>query len=278
MDQAERTAQRAELLQQLGRQVEQLTSSDAWRSWLDVAARFHDYSFNNQMLIAMQRPDATQVAGYRTWQGLGRQVRRGEKGIKILAPMVAADCDSDDEDAVRVLFKVVHVFALEQTDGEPLPVVEWPILATMPDERLFDELRAVAVSLGLKVETTRRSVNGARGWYEPAKRSVTIVDTYPLASQTRTLLHELAHSLDPGCHDLRGETTRQERELLAESAAYLAGKRLGLALDDCSTFYLASWGGQPKELERIAAKVLAVAERLQQAITAHAAPAVEVAA
>jgi antirestriction protein ArdC len=125
---------------------------------------------------------------------------------------------------------------------------------------------------------TAAGANGARGWYDPSQRSITIVDTYPLASQTRTMLHELAHSLDPGCHDQRTDTTRAERELVAESAAYLVGTRLGLAMDECSTFYVASWGGQPKELERIAGRVLEVAGRLEGAIssvvgtTATAAP------
>jgi antirestriction protein ArdC len=267
MDQAERSAQRSDLLRQLGEQVEQLTDSYEWKRWLDVAARFHDYSFGNQILIAMQRPDASRVAGYKTWQSLGRQVRRGERGIKIFAPMVVQDRDSEDDEATRILFRVVHVFALEQTDGDPLPEVEWPVLATIPDDRLFDQLCHVADAQGLSVEATSQSVNGARGWYEPEKRSLTIVDGYPLASQTRTMLHELAHSLDPGCHERRAETSRAERELVAESAAYLVGKRLGLAMDDCSTFYLASWGGQPKELERIAGRVVEVAEDLERAVS-----------
>jgi antirestriction protein ArdC len=278
MDQAERNAQRSELLRQLSEQVEQLTNSDEWRRWLDVAARFHDYSFGNQLLIAVQRPDATRVAGYKSWQSLGRQVRRGERGIKIFAPMVVKDRDTEDDEATRLLFRVVHVFALEQTDGEALPEVEWPILATISDDRLPEQLRRVAESLGLTVEATPDSVNGARGWYEPERKRITIVDSFPLASQARTMLHELAHSLDPGCHEHRADTTRAERELVAESAAYLVGRRLGLGMDDCSAFYVASWGGQPKALEAIAGRVLEVAARLENAVIAAVAPTEEVAA
>lgn len=121
MDQHERNAQGADLLRELGEQVEALTSSSKWRQWLDVAARLHEYSFGNQMLIASQRPDATKVAGYRTWQSLGRQVRKGERGIKIFAPMAVKDRDAkDDANSVRILFRVVHVFDIAQTDGEPL--------------------------------------------------------------------------------------------------------------------------------------------------------------
>jgi antirestriction protein ArdC len=213
------------------------------------------------------------VAGYRTWQSLGRQVRRGEKGIRIFAPMVVKD--HDDEDRSVVLFKVVSVFAYEQTDGEPLPEIEWPVLATMPDERLYDQLVAVAESQGLTVSTTDSSTNGAQGWYLPATRTITLVDTFPPASQVRTLLHELSHSLDPGCHELRERPSHAERELVAESSAYLVGKRLGLEMDECSTFYVASWGGQPAELERIAGKVLDVANRLETAVLAVAGAATE---
>jgi antirestriction protein ArdC len=279
MDQHERNAQRSELLRQLGEQVEALTSSSEWKRWLDVAARFHDYSFGNQMLIAAQRPDATKVAGYRTWQSLGRQVRKGERGIKIFAPMAVKDRDAEDDRAsVKILFRVVHVFDIAQTDGDQLPEMEWPILATMPDAGLYDRMTAVCGALGLTVNFTGTSADGARGWYEPDIRRITIVDTYPIASQTRTLLHELAHSLDPGCHEHRGETTRAERELVAESAAYLAGKRLGLDMDECSTCYVASWGGQPKELERIAGRVLTVAATLEAAVAGETADAEVVAA
>jgi hypothetical protein len=99
------------------------------------------------------------------------------------------------------------------------------------------------------------------------------VDTFPLASRARTLLHELSHALDPGCHEV--QTSQAERELVAESSAYLVGQRLGLEMDDCSAFYLASWGGQPAELERIATKVLGVANRLESAVLAVVGTAIE---
>jgi hypothetical protein len=98
--------------------------------------------------------------------------------------------DRDDEDRTVVLFKVVSVFAYEQTDGEPLPEMEWPILATMPDDRLHDQLAGVSESLGLRVSTTDTGTNGARGWYEPTAKTITLVDTLPPTSQARTLLHD----------------------------------------------------------------------------------------
>jgi antirestriction protein ArdC len=270
MDQQERSARYVDLLRQLGEQVASLTSSERWQAWLEVAARFHDYSVNNQLLILAQRPDASRVAGYRTWQKLGRQVRKGEKGISIFAPMVLRSKDAEEVEETRLAFRLVRVFDIDQTVGEPLAEVEWPVLATMPDAGLHGHLVGVCESLGLSLATAEASANGTRGWYEPTARRITIVDNYPLASQCRTLLHELAHSLDPGCHRDGPTTSRAERELVAESAAYLVGKRLGLAVDECSTYYVASWGGQPKELERVAVKVLEVANELESAVLASA--------
>src|SRR5579862_367444 len=160
MDRAdERNAQRSELLRQLGEQTERLTQSDEWRRWLDVASRFHTYSLNNQLLIMCQWPDATKVAGYKTWQSLRRQVRKGERGIRILAPMggPCRSCSGSGHDPTdrsltcgRCLgggrwqsFTVVSVFDIAQTDGDPLPDVEWPILSDMPDERLWDHLASL---------------------------------------------------------------------------------------------------------------------------------------
>jgi hypothetical protein len=123
----------------------------------------------------------------------------------------------------------VSVFDVSQSAGDPLPEIGWPILAEMPDERRWDHLAGVCEAFGLKLDATSESANGARGWYQASDRSVTIVDTFPLASQARTLVHELAHSLDPGCHDERDATSQEERELVAESVAYVVGKRLGAA-------------------------------------------------
>jgi hypothetical protein len=84
----------AALHERLAQQVAALRTGDDWRRWLEVASRFHDYSFNNTLLIYAQRPDATLVAGYEAWKALGRQVEKGQRGIQILAPIVRRDRDS----------------------------------------------------------------------------------------------------------------------------------------------------------------------------------------
>src|SRR5437870_1182895 len=126
----------------------ELVSGDDWARMLTVAAHFHHYSPSNVLLILRQRPDATRVAGYRTWQRLGRQVRRGERGIAILAPCsykVRGDDEPDtDDDPRRALrgFKVAHVFDVSQTDGEPIPDVRPALLDGDAPAGLWDALAA----------------------------------------------------------------------------------------------------------------------------------------
>lgn len=117
------------LLADLHAGVRNLTSSEEWQRYLDTAAKFHNYSANNQLLIHLQRPDATRVAGYRKWEEMDRQVRKGEHGIAILAPVLVRDHDDSCSKPKRgcrcpqklVGYKTVYVFDVAQTDGEPLP-------------------------------------------------------------------------------------------------------------------------------------------------------------
>src|SRR5713226_5970820 len=105
----DRSEKHTALLRSLGQQVETLKASEGWIAWLETAAKFHRYSFGNLMLIASQRPDATQVAGFHTWKSLGRQVRKGEKGIAIFAPMSVRKVDDETgEEQRRLFFRIVH--------------------------------------------------------------------------------------------------------------------------------------------------------------------------
>src|SRR4051812_38263869 len=109
--------------------VEAMASSEGFAAWLRARALFHDYSLNNTLLIAMQRPESSRIAGYKAWQSLGRQVRKGERGIRILAPMVGkvdVETENGTEKRSRVFgFKCVSVFDVAQTDGDALPELEY---------------------------------------------------------------------------------------------------------------------------------------------------------
>ena len=165
-----------ELHDQLDAQVTALTEGADWKAWLAVAARFRSYSWHNTMLILAQRPEATRVAGYREWQRLGRQVTKGEKGIKIIAPTfrrqehdddpiqpetVARDDADNGADHKRepsrakklVGYTVVHVWDESQTTGDPLPEAPTPqLLQGAAPDGLWDELATLVAATGFTLE------------------------------------------------------------------------------------------------------------------------------
>ncbi len=156
------------VLKQLKDGVETIQQSDRFRLFLSTMAKFHDYSIGNLILIMIQKPVATHVAGFNTWKDLGRWVKSGEKGIAILAPVMSPrptclDCGARINKGVRFCsrcgkeveaeeeigvtpryFKVVHVFDISQTEGKPLPEFEVPVLTGEANEKLFDRIMALA--------------------------------------------------------------------------------------------------------------------------------------
>src|SRR5438105_83665 len=137
----------AEVHDRLVQAIEDLVSGDDWRRYLEASQRLHTYSASNVLLILAQRPDATRVAGYRRWQTLGYQVRKGERGIAVLAPVVTRHRPVDEADhpeLVRILrgFRVVHVFDISQCDGPPWPEVGPEPLSGQAPATLWDSLAA----------------------------------------------------------------------------------------------------------------------------------------
>jgi len=137
------------ILDRLEAAVGAIHDSESFRRYLDAQARFHRYSWSNVAPILSQRPDATQVAGYRTWQSLGRQVRRGESAIKIIVPMSIRQREKNDrphdqhqdaEEPVRLRFGIGNVFDIDQTEGDALPDVHVPTLEGDDGGRLYDDL------------------------------------------------------------------------------------------------------------------------------------------
>jgi len=245
------------MLEHMGRSVEELRSSETWMQMLKVQARFHRYSASNMLMILMQKPHATKVAGYRQWQGMNRQVMKGEKAIKIFAPMTKKD--KDTETTKLIGFKLVSVFDISQTEGEPLPTLEWPEAESCPPG-LLAELIEHTEGLGLKVHegsSPHPMAPGARGWYQAASRSIHLVDASE-AGLAATLLHEVGHALDP---ELDADTDRARRELVAESVSYILGLHYGIKIEAEVEHYLASWGADVDSL-------LAVMDRIKAALDA----------
>ena len=231
--------------------VDEVRASDMFRAYLDVQARFHRYSWCNSLLILSQSPSATQVAGYRTWQKIGRQVRKGECGIRIFAPCPWKRENKETGEAESgMFFRAVSVFDVAQTDGDELPSVEVPDVQAAADALLADlsrvtERRGIALRFA-KIES------GAYGVSK--KGAIDIDDTRTTGQQAKTLAHELAHE---AMHwEDRGELTRAIAELEAESVAYVVCRHFGLDVAVRASRYIALWQGDAKSLrgslERIA--------------------------
>jgi antirestriction protein ArdC len=273
--------------QHLAQAVADLVSGDDWQAFLALAAKLHGYSARNVLLILSQAPWATQVAGYRTWQQLGRQVRAGEKGIAILAPCryrSAANRDqgddavSDDEAGCqpgrRVVrgFRVVYVFDVSSTDGDALAQPVRPqLLRGEAPAGLWDALAELVIAEGYTVE--RGDCGGANGLTRFDTRVVRIRDDVDDSQACRSLSHELGHVLlHDGTEYAAG--CRGQAEVEAESVAYLVCSAAGIDADQYSFAYVAGWsGGDPAAVQAAAERVLACAQQITQQLVPVGEPA-----
>lgn len=237
---------KANILDRLTEGITQLTSSDRWQDWLNMQSRFHHYSFNNTLLILTQRPDATRVAGFNAWRKLDRFVRKGEKGIWILAPMVYktdGGDDAADDTTKRVLrgFKPVPVFDLSQTDGQELP----EICARLDGDdtgNVFLRLRTVAATLGFSVEDTDDLSDGVNGDCSHDLHRIRVRMSNAPLQRVKTLAHELGHAILHTPGDGRPDS-RALMELEAESVAFIVCANHGINSDDYSFGYVTGWAG-----------------------------------
>jgi len=245
--------------------VDEAKASQQFQEWLDVQSRFHDYSHRNTLLIKLQCPEATKVAGYNTWRNeFGRHVQEGEQAIWIWAPIITkqcpecenspsyheqSNCDYDEtapEDWSKGLigFKPTAVFDVSQTEGEPLPELETEANGDADD--LVPALLDAAVALDVDV----RIVDAADWDHGDAKgvcKHQTLHECQPVieakarsnqADLAVTLIHEYAHAL---LHfDGDDERERAKREAEAEAVAYIVGRYFDLDTSG-SAFYLAAW-------------------------------------
>src|SRR6202142_628298 len=220
--------------------------SEVLTAYLGAMAKFRNYSFGNIMLIARQKPDATNVAGLRTWNSLGRFVRRGEKGIFILAPMVgnkrnkeeSAEQNTDAKETQRTLygFRGVYVFDVTQTEGKELPTLtEVNGDVSGYRERLFKFVEAQSVELSFS-----ERIAPAKGLSYGGK--ITLLSGMQPAEEFSTLVHEIAHEmLHRG--DRRTLTTKQVRETEAEAVAFVVCQSVGLQNGTSSQDYIQLWHG-----------------------------------
>jgi hypothetical protein len=227
--------------------VEALESgqSEVLTQYLSAMGRFHNYSFGNIMLIARQKPDATNVAGLRTWNSLGRFVKRGEKGILILAPMIgrkkadsAAEATEDAKQSQAQLygFRAVYVFDISQTEGKDLPTLtEVQGDASGYRERLVKFVESQSITLNYSDK-----IAPAKGLSHDGK--ITLLSGMQPAEEFSTLAHEIAHEiLHRG--NRRTLTTKQVRETEAEAVAFVVSQSIGLDTGSSSADYIQIWHG-----------------------------------
>jgi len=249
-------------LDRLEQAVSAIHDSDTFRRYLDSQARFHRYSWGNVLLIVSQYPSATRVAGFATWKSLGRSVRTGERGIRILVPIWLRHRDADDareegaasDDTLdrhgrRLAFKTGAVFDISQTGGAPLPEVKVPVLDGEQGRELLGHLEAVARREDLTVERATHGLGETTmGFYEPLSHRIVLRESSPL-QMTKTLAHELAH------HFGGASSSSSQEETLAESVAYVTCARFGVDTGARSFPYVATWGREPAMLRAVLARV-----------------------
>lgn len=256
------------LLAKLEEGVESIRTSGGWATWLKFQASLHNYSWNNCMLIAMQCPGASVVMGFNAWKDNGRHVRKGEKGIRILAPCFrkVEDKETGEESRKLVFFRTVSVFDVSQTDGEEIPAPCQKLEGG--DQGLFDALKGCSERSGVPVRL--EAVSGsANGYYDCVGKFIAIEETNSVAQQTKTLAHEIAHSILH--NDLsRDEQSRSDRELEAESVAFVVCAHFGLDSSDYSFGYVANWKGDgAKEgIKKSAKRIADAAKKIIEAVEA----------
>jgi hypothetical protein len=234
----------ADLGEQLKAQVAAVQDSDAFKRYLAAQAVFHRYSARNVFLILFQRPEATRVAGYTTWQKLGRQVRRGETGITIFAPAPfkqtttdAATGEVTEELVPR--FKTATVFDISMTYGEPLPTIKLGEIAGSAPAGAYAVLVNFAASIGYTL-VPHPEDDEAEGRCNYEQQTISVQAGAP-ERMLHILIHELAHALTAA---LRQAYDRTERETIAEGVAFVACTAIGLDAGGYAFPYIAGYAGQ----------------------------------
>lgn len=229
------------ITEKLEQGMKDLLNSENWKAYLKTMSRFHKYSFGNCILITMQFPEASRVAGYKTWQSLGRQVRKGEKAISILAPcphkrkteVTRPDGTVEEKEVVFTTYRAVPVFDISQTDGEDLPQVCNTLTG---DVEGFAKLREVLAGVAPVPVEDEEIKGGANGYYSFVENRIAIRRGMSEAQTIKTTIHEIAHSLMHG-----KDSDRVEAEVEAESVAFTVCEYLGIDAGDYSFGYVAGW-------------------------------------
>lgn len=262
-----------EITEKLEQGIKELFESEKYKTYLNTMSKFHNYSFNNTMLIAMQKPDATLVAGFKAWQkNFDRHVKKGEKGIRILAPApykIKEERDKIDPVTQELLldkdgnpqkeeveitipaFRAVSVFDVAQTDGKPIP--EPAAKELLSDvEGYQDMIRAVEAISPVPIEL-EEIAGDSKGYYDREAKRIAVQENMSESQTLKTMIHEVAHSKLHSKEVEQDEQMKKDRntkEVEAESIAYTVCQHFGIDTSDYSFGYIAGWssGRDTKEL------------------------------
>ncbi len=270
--------------------VKDLFDSERYQNYLTAMSKFHDYSLNNTLLIVMQKPDASLVAGYTTWKKeFERHVKKDEKGIKILAPApykIKKESEKLDPDGKPIIgadgkpvteqteitvpaFKVVSVFDVSQTDGKEIPDIAVDAL-TGSVEQYEDFFKALEQTSPVPVGFERIE-SGAHGYYHLEDKRIALNEGESELQTVKTLIHEIAHAklhdIDLNAPtDMQERPSRRTREVEAESIAYTVCQHFGLDTSDYSFGYIAGWSSD-KEIKELKASLETIRQTASELIT-----------
>ena len=286
-----------EIVDSIENGIKELFESDKYRQYLSTMSRFHRYSVNNTMLIYMQRPDATHVAGFNKWRDqFGRNVLKGEKGIRIIAPTPykkkveeiktdpetnAPVLDADgkaiiEEKEIRIpMFKVVSVFDVSQTSGKPLPQLAADLSGNVQQYEVFMEALRRASPVPMEIKPVARDTDG---FFSIKAQSITIRAGMSEVQTVCAAVHEIAHAK---LHDYEhmteladdgetilvpGEKSRNTEEVEAESISYAVCQYYGIETGENSFGYIATWS-KGKELKELRASLETINKTASELIT-----------
>ena len=286
-----------EITDRLEQGITELFDSERYKEYLRVMSKFHNYSFNNTLLIAMQKPDASLIAGFSAWKNnFGRNVMKGQKGIKILAPSpfkIKKEMEKIDPQTQKAIigkdgkpvteekeitipaFKVVSVFDVSQTEGREIPDIAVNMLTG--DVEHYKEVFAALEKTSPVPVGFEKIEGGAHGYYHLEDKRIALDEGMSELQTLKTLIHEIAHAklhdidLNAPLEDLENRPDRRTREVQAESIAYTVCQHYGLDTSDYSFGYVAGWsaGRELTELKSSLETIRSTAAEIINSIDEH---------
>ena len=295
---AEKPAEKLkEITDRLEQGITELFDSERYKEYLRVMSKFHNYSFNNTLLIAMQKPDASLIAGFNSWKNqFQRNVKKGEKGIKIIAPspfkikqemekidpqtqtpVIGKDGKpvTEEKEITIPAYKVVSVFDVSQTEGRELPNIA--VDALTGDVEQYKDFFAALEKTSPVPMGFEKIESGAHGYYHLEEKRIALDEGMSELQTLKTAIHEIAHAklhdidLNAPKNEQQPRVDRRTREVEAESVAYTVCQHYGIDTSDYSFGYVAGWssGWELAELKSSLETIRSTAAEIINTIDGH---------